>query len=538
MKFKFVLSLFLLGGAFSVFAQGYKDGVEYYNVNQLEKARILLQRNLDKPETNKAQSFYYLGRIELSNGKSDKAKEFFDKGIAANEDDAYNYVGIGAISLKAGNKKEAESNFKSAVSKGKKDAKLYIEIARIYYMVDPVLYAKEIENYIKKAKKTDKKDPAAYIFEGDMLTAQKKWGDAAGYYEMAESYDNNCSEAYVKYANTYFNVSPKVAIKKLEELVAVNPNSALAHRELAEKLYEDDQWTNAAKVYGEYIKNPNHFKEDEERYSVLLYFGENYQESFDLASKILSTNPNSFLMKRMVFLNKAALKDFEAADKLAQNFFGSTNPENKYSSNDFITYSDVLKALNRPAESLTQIEKAVEINPEKTELLKDLSSAYGSNEDYEKSALYYQKYVDAGDYSTNDLFVLAGKYQNVMATAKNDTIKTEALNNAIKYIDIVIEKVPEDYRIQQRKARILMVSEGTEKKTGKALNAYKAMLGLLDKDAENKVKNADAYKEAYNYIAGYELEMGNKAGAKEFYLKFLELDPTNTALKEYIDKLK
>ena len=64
------------------------------------------------------------------------------------------------------------------------------------------------------------------------------------------------------------------------------------------------------------------------------------------------------------------------------------------------------------------------------------------------------------------------------------------------------------------------------------------MLELLDKDAANLTNNADAYKEAYSYFGAYYLQSGDKAKAKEYYTKFLELDPTNTALKEYIDKLK
>lgn len=537
MKFKFILSLFLLGSALSVYAQGYKDGIEYYKAGQHQKAKILLQRNLDKPDTDKSLTYYYLGLIALENGQKADAKKYFEAGMQSNAEDPYNYIGFGALSLMDGNKKDAEDYFKTARSKEKKDPKVYVAIARAYYMANPTMYAKEIAKNIAQAKKINKKDPEAYVFEGDMLAAEKKWGESAGYYEMAIMFDKDLSEAYVKYADTYFHINPKVAIEKLEALVAINPNSALAQRELAEKYYENDQWTKAAQAYGTYMKNPNHFAEDEERYAVLLYFGERYPESFDLASRVLQKNPDSFLMKRMQFLNKAALKDYEAAEKFAQGFFNSTDPNNKYSSNDYTTYGEVLKELGRVEESLAQYEKAVEINPEKTELLKDLSSAYGEAKDYEKSALYYQKFVDTGDYTTNDLYVLAGKYQNIIATATNDTIKNDAVQKANKYIDIVIERVPDDYRIYQRKARINMVAEG-EKRTGLALPFYEQMLEVLNKDEANLTNNADAYKEAYSYIGAYYLQNGDKDKAKEYYNKYLELEPTNTALKEYIDKLK
>ena len=522
MKLRFVFALLVLFCTTSLFAQGYKDGVEYYKVNQFEKAKILLNRNLNNADTDKALAYYYLGQVAMAEGNVAEAKACFDKGIAANPENGYNYVGLGAIALKNKDVKGAENFFKTAKSKAKKDAVLLVEIARAYVAADPVAYAKQIADNIKAAKKVNKRHPAPFILEGDMLAAEKKWGDAAGYYEMAESFDPNCTEAYVKYANTYFNVDPRVAISKLESLVAANPNSALAQRELAEKLYENDEWTRAAQVYGEYIKNPNSFKEDEERYAVLLYFGEKYQQSYDLAQKILSENPNAFLMKRIVFLNKAAMKQYEEAYALAGNFFGSTDPKNKYSSNDYTTYAEVLLNVGKNEEHYAALIKAYEINPEKTDILKDISSAYADDKEYVKSAEYYQKYVDVVDESTNDLFVLAGKYQTVVATTTDSIAKADAFEKGIKYIDIVLERVPDDYRIMQRKARIEMVYDGvTSFKGGRALDSYKALLALLDKDPENITNHADAYMEIYNYLGGYALQNGNKEEAKAWYLKFL-----------------
>lgn len=144
---------------------------------------------------------------------------------------------------------------------------------------------------MKDAFKADKKHPAYFIMQGDMLLDKNQVGDAAGSYETAMLYEPTSAEAYVKYANAYIKVNPDFAINKLQELNSQAPNSALAQRELAEKYYDNDQWTRAAEQYGKYIENPNHFKEDEERYVVLLYFGKNYQQSYDLATSILLRIP-------------------------------------------------------------------------------------------------------------------------------------------------------------------------------------------------------------------------------------------------------
>lgn len=551
MKLKFVLALALFGSSvFASYADGYKDGVEYFQAGQEENAEIVLLQTLDEAATDKAEAYYYLGWIELNKGNLDKASEYFELGVKANPEYAYNYVGKGAVALKKRNVDAAKDFFKEAEKINKKDAKIRVDIARAYYNADKVKYNKQWNDALKDAKKKDKKESAIYIFEGDVFADEQKYGDSAGYYEMAITFDAERPIAYVKYANTYFRINPTVAIQKLEEIVAKNPNSALAQRELAEKYYENNQWTKAAEQYKNVIDNPNHFASDDERYVVLLYFGKNYQESLSRAQAQLQKTPTSFLMKRMVFLNQAALEQYAEAEKSAIDFFGSASADNLLSSNDYTTYGDVLKKLGKEEEALGEYEKAVEINPDKVELLKDLSSAYSTaataTTDSVKAANYhlksaelYKKFIDKGDYSTNDLFVLAGRYQNVIATALNDTLKSKAFEKANKVIDEVLERVPDDYRIAQRKARIALTYEGNDRSKGLAVAPYNQMMEILNNDTTiDESKKKEAFMEAYMYIAAHYLAIKDSATAKSYYLKYLELDPTNEALKKYIENMK
>ena len=83
MKINFILSL-ILCTSLACFAQGYKDGIEYYNVGQYDNAKELLLRNLDDPSTDKSEAYYYLGCIELVAGNDAEAVKYFDQGVAAN----------------------------------------------------------------------------------------------------------------------------------------------------------------------------------------------------------------------------------------------------------------------------------------------------------------------------------------------------------------------------------------------------------------------------------------------------------------------
>ena len=484
MKSKFILALTLMGSTtLACFADGYMDGVEYYQAGQDKNAEIVLNQTLNDASTVKTEAYYYLGCIALNRGNSTEANAYFDKGIEADPTFAFNYVGKGSAALRTGNKAEAEEFFKQAEKINKKDAKVKVEIARAYYDANKVTYNNEYNKYLENAKKANKKEATIYIFEGDMFADQKNYGESAGYYDMSLLFNDESPIAYVKYANTYFKINPNEAIAKLKQIVEKKPNSLLAQRELAEKYYENDQWTLATEEYKHVIDNPNHFQSDDERYVVLLYFAKNYTESLQRAQAQLDKNPSSFLMKRMRFINAAQLEKWEDAERYAEPFFAAGSEDNLFSSNDYSTYGDVLKKLGKTEASLAAYEKAVTINPEKTEPLKDLSSAYsiaaGDEQDpakqaelYKKAAQYYQQYIDKADFSTNDMFVLAGRYNNVMASAQNNEDKEAAFKKALETIDYVLAKVPDDYRISQRKARIYLVYEGSDKKAGLAKDSY------------------------------------------------------------------
>ena len=89
---------------------------------------------------------------------------------------------------------------------------------------------------LKDSKNTE---PAVYVLQGDMIGNDPNL--ASGQYEMAIEQSKERGEinreAYVKYAQTYFQVpmGRDYAIKRHEEINERDPQSALAQRELAEK---------------------------------------------------------------------------------------------------------------------------------------------------------------------------------------------------------------------------------------------------------------------------------------------------------------
>lgn len=544
MKFKLLFSL-LLGSALTVAAEGYVDGVEYFRADQPEEAEIILTNTLSQPQTDQATAYYYLGQIALQKGDTAKAKQMFDKGLAANPENGYNYVGLGALALRSGDAKAAENYFKDAKKYAKKDYDVLTEIPRAYFQANPVTYAKEIDKWLADIKKQSKNTaPAPFILEGDRL-AGVNVGDAAGMYEMAATFDHESKdakdahpEAYVKYARVIFKVNERAAIDKLRELLGYQPESALVQRELAEKLYDANQLTNAAKQYEAYIQNPNSFQKDKQRLVGLLYFAQRYPESYDLASQILTQDPGNFYMERMQFYNKKAMGDTIAAVAAADKLIA--NPKAQLNAQDYTQYGELLTDMGRDSLAVVMYENAVRTEPEKTALLKDLSQAYNHALRFQDAADTMQKYIDlqGDDVDPNDLLALALRW-NALASAQQkmeDPVWKASSEKALAAITRVREMTPNHPLVLNHYARILLVNNNSEINDAVA-QADLATLAALDSDPENLENRKALYVQVLGRLGNYYVTSHNMDEARKMFQRFYDIQPSED-LKAYLETLQ
>lgn len=538
MKLRFLFSL-LLGASIAASAQGgYQDGVDNYNAGRPDVAKAILTNTINDAQTDKAVSYFYLGSIAFDEGDMAAAKDNFDKGVSINPDYAYNYIGQGEVALKSGNKGEAERLFKRAMELDKKNTAVMVGVARAYFNVNPTAYAKDIDKLIVKALKDSKNSEAAvYVLQGDMEAKQNP-GEAAGKYEMAIVQDQGKNrvnrEAYVKYANTYFHVNPKFAIDKLVELNDLEPNSALAQRELAEKYYSNDQFGSACLQYGKYVANPNHFPSDEARYAGLLYSAGEYNKSIEWADKILASDPNNFYMYRVLMLDKAALKDWLGAEEVGKKLF--SHPNAQLIANDYVVYADALSEMNKADEAVAIYEKAIELNPDKADLLPKLSAVYDRAGQNDKAVEVYKKYLDMGNGTTNDLFSMARRYQGLARSLEKGTPeRAEAAKEGLKYIDMAIAKVNDNGFLYATKGQLLLTLND-DKPDAQMAQAYEDMLRCFDADPSKKADRASYYTAAYYLLGAYYTDV-DKAKAVQYFNDYLELHPEDEAVKQMVESL-
>ena len=544
MKMKFFTALtFVVAAVTAAFASDYKDGIEYFNAGQIENAKTILERTINDATTNKAEAYYYLGEIAFVNKNYEEAAKYYAEGVVVDPEYRFNLIGQGKLQLMS-DAKAAAKTFKDAVKGYKKEAlaPLQLAIAKAYYETATPGYDKPLS----QAKKANARLADIYVFEGDIFAADGNKGKAAGYYEMAKSFDENCVEAYIKYCHVYFDINSQMAIAMLEELNQLAPNSALAQRELAEAYYKDKQYTRAAAAYEHYVANPNHFAEDRVRLSTLLFYGKRFDESYALAQEILAQDPSNFVLNRIVMYNLYETTKYEEAREAARKFFTLTPNKNQvFIDRDYKCYGDILMKLKMSKEAASAYIKAYELDKEELAYLMDVSRAYETAEMFAEAINYFDMYIDAAgdDVRIMDYFRFG---QTCYRVGMADTVNGgQYLVKADTLFAAVTAKAPENYLGHQWRARVAAARD-PETTLGLAKPYYERTIEVLDGNVAPNKQQIAAYIECYKYLGyfNYLKAYAEPAKANEYkeqtryyWNKMLEYDPNNAEITEALKNL-
>lgn len=539
MKLKFLVTALLAGASIVGFAQ-YQDGIDFYKIGEYDNAKTILDKNLNTA-SNKAEAYYYLGQVALQQDDANSALSNFEQGIAADANYPYNYVGKGAIELKNGNKSDAEKLFKQARKLSKKNSALEVAIARAYYAADTTAYKKEIAKSIADARKWNANDPNPSIFEGDMYYDQKNWGDAAGLYEMAMTYDADNIEATVKYAKTYYRVNPELALSNLNRIIANKPHSALVQRQLAEDLYDHGDYQDAAERYGSYINSSdNHFPKDEARYAQLLFMAGQYAKCAEVANGLKASTKLGegyyFVADRLLLYAYSFQGDWENAEKVGRELMNDSYGKTMgYEQLDYIQYAKALEKCNKPEEAIVAYDQAIKLDPNNMDLVRGLFSQYAKAKQYDRAMTYAQKVLDSDACTPEDYNSVAEIF---VEQCTDDSISAEsriaAANQGLLYAEKAIAAEPDNILFLYNKSLLERSIEG--KNTGKAIATMEQIVNAV-KSKPDAERYDSTLGYAYGYLALYYYGEKNYGKALEYFKAWHEVAPDNESVNNAIKAL-
>ena len=424
--------------------------------------------------------------------------------------------------------------------KNKKNVDLVLAIGRAYMEAGQL---EQAEDYVKIAKKADSKSAAVSIFEGDIAVARKDPGTASQRYEEAIYFDPNCKEAYLKYADIYKAANPGLATSKLEELRAIDPQAVEVDRKLAEIYYSANEFDKAADAYSRFAEGDKATEKDLVNYSFALFLNHDFEKSLAVANLGLQKNPQHAVFNRLRMYNFIDLKRYDEAKQAADSFFAACKTED-LTYLDYLYHGTLLDALKDYNNAVISLEKAYEMNKDRTEVLRQISSSYEGAEKYEEAIDAFNKYVATlpEEQKTPDLTFEVGRLyyaEGTTADSVNYTpeMKKEALLQADSAFAKLAELVPDNYLGNFWRARTnsALDPETTE---GLAKPYYEQVAAMLEEKAKTEPRYNRTIIECYRYLGYYYLVTEDYEKSKEYWNKILTIDPEDAIATKALEGIK
>lgn len=272
------------------FAQTVQDGINSIDSDKFAQAKNNFTEMIAKAPT--AENYFYLGNTFLRQAEPDfaKATENFNKGLAADGKSYLNKIGLAAVKLGKGDKSAVAEIQKIVADSKEKDAEVLFRAAEALTLFEknnsPDLAIQFLNKAIERAQK--KEVPAHYYYTlGDAYRLKRIPGDAMTAYDKALPLAKNKASVYTRMGTLWMAAQQwQQAKQNIEKAISVDQTYAPAYKALAAYDIKYQQNAQATQDLINYTKYA-----DEDPYTQLeiakLYFtNEDYANSKTVLDKI------------------------------------------------------------------------------------------------------------------------------------------------------------------------------------------------------------------------------------------------------------
>ena len=431
---------------------------------------------------------------------------------------------------------DLDKQMKPFYKANKKNAENLVAFGRAFFEAKDTARAREYAHYALDAKKN--KFAPAFVLLGDIEALADKGGEAAAQYNQAIYADPKNAEAYFKYANVYRKISPSEAIAKLEELRTQRPDVAVDA--LAGRIYYNANDFDKALSYYDKADRTKMEDRDLSDYAMAAYFKQQNQKSLDIAKYGLTRKPRHAAFNRLAFFNSTDLKKYDDALMYADALFNRSDSA-KFSYYDYTYYGNAYNGAKMSDKAIEMYQKALQMEDmdnkdKRAGVIKQLSDAYLEKEDFPNAIKHYQDYLSNIEKpSANDLAGLASLHmQHGSSLSANEQIEAYQRADAA-YADLANKYENAIEYATFMRARVNSQMDPDQSK-GLALPYYQKLADLIGPKAEKDNTDKARVNESYRYlIAYYLIQKDDKATAKQYAQKLIELDPESEIAKQVLD---
>ena len=472
-------------------AQTVAEGINYLDSHKYAKAKEVFNQLIEKSPS--AENYFYLGNAYLVQFEPifDKAKEAFDKGIALDSKSYLNKIGLASIKMGKGQKVSAINDLNQiAKDSREKDPEVLYRIGEALSMYensnDPNLAITFLNKAIEKAADKDGVPAHYYYTLGDAYRLIKDPGNAMSAYEKASAIAKNKASVFYRMATLWMAAKQyKKAEENINKAIAIDPTYAPAYKAQAEYNRTFQRPDETSKSLINYTKYADEDPSTALEIAKLYFINSNFAEAKATLDKVFDKVSDPIKFKLKAYLQyeendyagaKASLESYyskveqsriipsdaglegliyaglasKEADATAKAALMQKSAEKmavvKQANDDTLNwdveYAKVVsgaaelkaKAAAGPTnENIENLKKQVAANKEDTTLLFNLAQAYEAANNWEGSALVWQK--------MNELLPTwePAYYSKGYAMQKGGYNQSAALAY-LKYIDVVLAK--------------------------------------------------------------------------------------------------
>jgi len=484
-----LLLLLVVLNLFALQAQTKAEIFQALDQQDYKKAIDLSQRLLSQNPKD-AEVLFLLGSAYFENEDFTNAQGSFNRGIAAQPKYALNYVGLGKVQNASEKEVEAKKNFEKALEiTQSNNVEVLTQVAEAYLNSNTKESLSDAEKLLIKAKTLDSKNVFVYVALGDLYLKRRVDELALTNYRKALEFDKNFLRGYLRVGQLYIKDKKyQEGADVLKEALLIDANYAPAHRELGELYYKAGKYELAKNHYEKYVGLTKNDLTARARYATFLYLTDDFEEALREINSVLK-DTSTYVLLRIKGYSLYKTNQYELAKTTLDEYFSRVNP--KYIlSEDYEMYARNYEKLKEDSLAVIYYYKAIEMDPDKSELRTDIANNYIRRKQYQEAVDIY-KIIVAQSPGIKNYYGLGKAY-----------FFLKDYENAYQAFEQMKKSDPEFYLGYLWSGNALAKMEDQENPEGKPKADYEKVVDLIKEKQETERYKRD-YITANYYLAAF-----------------------------------